>query len=55
MNMLMSLENKVGKIYTLKNTHATSEVVGRHLDVAVGALMFLSSIFSVLKKRSKTK
>ena len=25
------------------NTHAPSEVVSQHLDVAVGALMFLSS------------
>ena len=39
--------------YLPENTHATSEVVGRHLDVAIGALMFLSSILSVLKKSKK--
>ena len=38
-----------------KTTHASSEVVGRRLDVSVGALMFLSSILSVLKKQIKKK
>ena len=36
-----------------ENNHATSEVVGRHLDAAIGALMYLSSILSVLKKYLK--
>ena len=35
----------------LKTTHASSEVVGRHLDVAVGALMLLSSTLSILGLR----
>ena len=36
----------------IKTTHASSEVVGRRLDVAVGALMLLSSTLSI-DKRSK--
>ena len=41
--------------YLPENTHATSEVVGRHLDAAIGALMYLSSILSVLKNKNKNK
>ena len=36
-----------------KNTHAHSNVVGRALDAAVGALILHSSILSVLKKKAK--
>ena len=42
----------VGGWHGPENTHATSEVVGRHLDVAIGALMFLSSILSIKKSNT---
>ena len=40
--------------FLIKNTHTPSDVVGRALDAAVGALIFLSSILSVLKKSKKS-
>ena len=38
----------VGRRHGVKTTHTSSEVVSQHLDVAVGALMLLSSTLSVL-------
>ena len=49
----MNFDQVSGRHYLIKTTHASSEVVSWHLDVAVGALMLFSSTLSVLQKKKE--